>query len=205
MGSHDKRITMKTSALLFICIIASSLVGCDKFAPASTALPPKVPLNPPPKEISATDQTLIAEINTMMDTIGNLQRRVTILEPGPAYVDTSELAYSIAKTPFGTFTVVARAVTPFLDGFKVKLQIGNLTAANFNGAKLTVAWGPPFDEKNPNAYAEGQKEKAFELTNRFPAGSSVDVEVALTPAKPVDVKNIIVGIELNQISMPIRR
>jgi hypothetical protein len=133
-----------------------------------------------------------------------LQFKVDALESGDASVSTEDQGYGVAKTNFGAFTVSTRSVTPYLDGFKVKLRIGNLTSANFNGAKISVSWGPPFDEKNPSEFLKNQKKKDFSLTNQFVSGAFTDVDIALTPAKPQDVKSFWVGIQLDQLSMRAR-
>jgi hypothetical protein len=133
-----------------------------------------------------------------------LQFRVDNLESGDASISTEEHAFGVAKTEFGSFTISTRAVTPYLDGFKVKLSIGNLTSADFNGARITVTWGPPFDKKNPSESFRKQQKKEFSVTNRLSSGAWTDLEVVLTPAKPEDVKTLSVGIKLNQLALRIR-
>ena len=81
---------------------------------------------------------------------------------------------------------------------------GQGQSANFNGAKLTVSWGPPFDDKNPGEYFKNQKKKEFSVTNQFSSGAFTDLEVALTPAKPEEVKTFSVGIKLDQLALRVR-
>ena len=95
-----------------------------------------------------------------------------------------------------------RGATPYLDGYKIKLRIGNLTNANFNGAKLNVGWGLPYSQNvNINTWSKSQKTKTFDLTNVIRSGSFTDMEVALTPAKPDEIKQFTVGIELNILAL----
>lgn len=148
-------------------------------------------------------QDISEKVHGLENDLQALKFRVDVLESGEASVTTEEEVYGIAKTKFGTFTVLARNVTPYLDGFKVKLRIGNLASANFNGAKISVAWGPSYDNKNPGEYYKNRKEKKFDVTDEFSSGSYTDVEVALTPAKPEEVKRLLVGIELNQLSLQV--
>lgn len=147
---------------------------------------------------------LSSEVRKLQMDLLKLQFRVDALESGDASVSAEEQGYGVAKTSFGAFTISTRSVTPYLDGFKIKLRIGNLTTANFNGAKLTVTWGPPYDEKSPGEFFKNQKKKEFSLTNQFVSGAFTDVEVALTPAKPEDVKSLSVGIQLDQLSLRAR-
>lgn len=181
------RRSSETSVLLLLAI--SVLTSCNQAPPAAQKSAPQ----PQPE--------LTDEFQTLRRDFFRLQFRVSALESQDASVSTEEQGYGIAKTNFGAFTVSTRAVTPYLDGFKVKLRIGNLTSAAFSGAKISVTWGPPFDEKNPEEYSKNRKTKEFSVTTRFPAGSFTDLEVALTPAKPGEVKTLSVGIQLDQLSL----
>ena len=91
-------------------------------------------------------------------------------------------------------------MSPYLDGFTAKLRIGNLTSANFNGVKVTASWGPPlaagFEE-----YLNKRKNKEVGLTTTLNAGTFADISVALTPAKPEEVKEFDVGLKLDQLSL----
>lgn len=134
-----------------------------------------------------------------------LEGRVSDLESGSAAISTEDEGYSIAKTNFGGFTVSARAVTPYLDGFKVKLRFGNLSSADFEGATISVCWGSVGGLKI--RYCKSSKiarYKEFTVTNRFPAGTFTDVELAITPAKPEEVKNLSVGLQLDRIVLRVR-
>lgn len=160
--------------------------------------------SPPPAPSAPKVQNLSEEVRNLKTDLLKLQFRVDALESGDASVSTEEQGYGIAKTNFGAFTISTKAVTPYLDGFKVRLRIGNLTSADFNGAKVTVSWGPPFDEKNPDEYFKNQKKREFSLTNKFSSGAFTDLEVVLTPAKPEDVKTLSVGIQLDQLALRVR-
>jgi len=144
------------------------------------------------------------ELKKLRSDLFGLELRLSALESGDATVSTEEEGYDVAKTKFGPLTVSTRGATPYLDGFKVKLRIGNLTNAHFNGAKLNVGWGPPLIEKNFAEWIKNQKKKKIDLTTRFLSGAFTDIEIALTPAKAEDIKSITVGIELNQLSLRVR-
>jgi len=65
--------------------------------------------------------------------VRQLQSRIDRLEPDEqtANISTEENLYGLARTKYGTFTISAKVVTPYLDGFRVTLSIGNLTSADF--------------------------------------------------------------------------
>jgi hypothetical protein len=181
---------LRTTNLVFLTCIALS--GCNQ-GTQSPSVPPvqKVP-------------DLSREVSKLQHDFELLDLRVRSLESKEAIVSTEEQGYGIAKTNFGAFTVSVKTVTPYLDGFKVKLTIGNVTSADFNGAKLNVSWGPPFDTTNPIESIKKMKEKEFSITNKFSSGAFSDVEVALTPAKPDEVKTLNVGIQVDQLSLRVR-
>ena len=105
----------KTAILVFSGCLA--LAGCNQGTQSPSPAPstPKVP-------------DLSEDVGKLQIDLLKLQFRVDALESGDASVSSEEQGYGIANTNFGTFTVSTRAVTPYLDGFKVKLRIGNLTS-----------------------------------------------------------------------------
>lgn len=142
--------------------------------------------------------SLLATASKTAAEVSVLRTRLEGLTSGSATVSTERDEYGIARTPFGPFTVISRAVTPYLDGFRITLAIGNLTAATFQGAKLKVSWGPPFDSTN---FVKDRKERGFDVTTIFSPGAYAIVVVALTPASANEIKEIDVGITLNQMSL----
>ena len=133
-----------------------------------------------------------------------LESRIESLESGVATVSTEEQGYSIARTQFGPFTVSTRSATPYLDGYKIKLRFGNLTNADFSGAKLNLGWGPPIEGMEHDAWKSAQKQREVSVTNQFRSGSFTDLEVILTPAKPEEVRSFTVGLELNRLELRVR-
>lgn len=132
----------------------------------------------------------------------SVRRRLELLESDsrPAAVSTTDDSYDIAKTKFGPFIVSSGGATQYLDGFKVKLKIGNLTNAMFQGAKLTVWWGQP-DGDNPLESGQQIKRKEIRLTEDLLPGQSTFTDVTLTPAEPDEIKTVFVWIELGRIGL----
>jgi hypothetical protein len=142
-----------------------------------------------------------AEIDRLTDRVDRLLVRLSILESEAATVDTESQAFDIAKTPFGPFTISAKEITPFLDGYKVKLHIGNVTSARFVGARLKVGWGVPMGALPTREFLKAQKSKDIEVMHEFPPGAFTVVEVALTPAKADEVKELSVSLKLSQLQL----
>lgn len=116
---------------------------------------------------------------------------------------TEGAGYGVAKTPHGSVIITASGIQPYLDGYKVTLNIGNPSMISFSGSEIEVDWGLPWDTKD-KTLAEIEKTrrtKKFSVAKDFPAGFYTPIEVALTPAKPAEVKTIEVGIEWNRVSL----
>ena len=186
-------------SILALLISGVLVAGCNQGSTTPAATP-----NTSQQPTATPTSELTEQIKKLRSDLFILQFRVSALESGEATVSTEEEGYGVAKTKFGPLTISTRGATPYLDGFKVKLRIGNLTNANFNGAKLNVVWGPPFDEKNIEEWNKNQRKKEIDLTTRFLSGVFTDVEIALTPAKAEDIKSFTVGIELNQLSLRVQ-
>lgn len=111
--------------------------------------------------------------------------------------------YAIAKTPHGPFIVSIKKIEPYLDGYRVTLEIGNPTHVLMRGGDFQINWGIPWNTKGKN-FAEisaSQHNKKFSIPRDFPPGAYTAVDFALTPAKPEEVKSISVGITWNTISL----
>lgn len=181
---------MKTRMLLLLFALSVACTrapGTDREKESANPYEDMFPKPPP----------LTEQVSKLEARIALLESRIADLESSEATVTTEEEAYGIARTVFGPFTVVCVGVTPYLDGFKIKLAMGNLTAATFQGAKLRVTWGPPFDERNPERTL---KHRDINVTNTFSPGSVSITEIIVTPAKPDEIKSIGVGIELRTIA-----
>lgn len=179
------------------------LVGCDD---AST----KKQVAELAEKVKAADenqQKAVARIASLEKRVSDLtttQFRHTLelnrLKEGSAQVSSEDHKYGIVHTEHGIFTVFAGEPRPFLDGYKVRLEIGNLTNARFTGAKIHVWWSRPYDEKEPDKDLEA-KDKVFDVSNVFPPGAYTNVDVALTPAKAEAIKTLSVGLEFNSMSL----
>jgi len=141
------------------------------------------------------------EIKKLQTEVLLLRLQINGLKSSTATVRTDSKEYDIARTKFGPFIVSQRGLTEFLDGYKLRLALGNTTSVTFSGATLNLEWGPPYDEKEPAKWFNSRKKKEVQLTDTFRPGSYTIVEVVISPAKPDEVKEIEVGIDLNQLSL----
>jgi hypothetical protein len=149
---------------------------------------------------------VVAESLATLQAYGDgLRDRIEKLEAREASVSTETQTHSMARTKFGPFLFVCRGVTPYQDGYKVKLSVGNLTSATFRGARLNVEWGlprpHPMHLEEYQDYVESMKSKGFGVTTVFLPGRYTNIEIALTPAKAEEIKTIRIGIQFDEISL----
>lgn len=174
---------------LRIIVVAVGLVLLPQFVMAQSA-PKKTPRDSGGEEIKKLQSEVFL-----------LRLELQKLKSSTATVKTDSQVYDIARTKYGPIIVSQRGLTEFLDGYKLKLAIGNTTSVTFSGATLNLEWGPPFDEKDVSRWLEERKRKEIQLTDSFRPGTNTIVEVVISPAKPEEAREFEVGIEFNQLSL----
>jgi hypothetical protein len=118
--------------------------------------------------------------------------------------------YEDVATTAGHFLLSLETVEPYLDGFKVTLDIGNTSAAEYNGFKLNVQWAgtlPDYDDptfaKKADEWVKRTKTQTgdFPFLNALPPAAWTRVQLTLSPATPDDVKNIEIKMFVNSVSL----
>lgn len=73
--------------------------------------------------------------------IGELQIWQSSHDYTSIQLDPAQRGYGRVDANVGSFAVSLADVRPFADSVKVRLTVGNLSSATFNGAKLTLKYG----------------------------------------------------------------
>jgi Protein of unknown function (DUF3251) len=124
--------------------------------------------------------------------------------------DTAELSpgedgYSVARSNGLPFMIALRKVTPFADGQRILLHIGNPHNATYLTPKLTVRWGPrkaaSQSAEDLGAWVRSLRTKEERILTDLRPGSWNHVTVTLAPASNEEVGYIDVGIELSTVSL----
>lgn len=144
------------------------------------------------------------EISEMKNQINDIKKRLDLLvaavsqlEETNASINTEAGGYALVRTKFGSFAVTSDGYSQYIDGYKIKLKVGNLTSANFKDARLIVYW----DQQSASTGNSVKKNLIFYIPKELASGKYTDVEVILTPASLEDIKTIQVGLELNELSL----
>jgi hypothetical protein len=151
----------------------------------------------------ASDPSAVSELKSQMEL---LQRQIIDLQDQvstSAVVDPTTKSYSAINTRAGTLLVSVDKVEPYLDGFKIYLQIGNPMAVIYNGCELKVKYAKEFNEQDGwDKYEDWKKtvkEKQFQVTNQLLPGQWNNVDIVIASVKPDEMKHLEVFIETNNV------
>jgi len=92
--------------------------------------------------------------------------------------------FSTVETNNGRLLVHCEDVSPYLNGFKLKLQIGNPSTLTYLGIKLYTLGATPTD-----------------VSQDLVPGAWTNVNVVVAPATASDVSELLVKIETNKVSL----
>lgn len=116
---------------------------------------------------------------------GNNLRSLFESAAGIAYLTPGESGYSLIETDHGLLAISFRDISPYANGSRVTLRIGNTTNADLTGANAQIEWGPVDDSGTADNTKMSAKEVKFNDT--FNGGSWTDIQVVLDATPPSDV------------------
>jgi hypothetical protein len=90
----------------------------------------------------------VARHEESLDDHGDRLIYLEVRADNAAEVSATEGTFAIAKTEFGPISVSIKEAVPYVDGYRLRLQLGNLTSAELQRGLLKVAWGPPRSSNN---------------------------------------------------------
>ncbi|MGF6786977.1 hypothetical protein [Paraburkholderia sp. 35.1] len=192
-------------ALPLLC----TLVACNQTNQADVAAATKKI-----DELGSQVTSLSRQLEESKATIANLQGQVSILqittqgiwEASPFVIlDPTTRSYAVVKTNLGQLLVSVVDFSPYLNGYKLKLAIGNPSFVTYNGAKLTVRWGTSAKWETPGfdaaKWQQGLQSKETSVTNTLLPGAWNQVELVVAPASADQTGYLAVSISLDQVSL----
>src|SRR6185436_9025943 len=159
--------------MLSICILAL-LAACDN--PSGVA---STTTNEELERVSSEAVALRKELTQMMAELELLKRSVSrahaqIRLNAPRYkaeFDPSESSYQAVDSNLGRFAVSVEDVRQFADGVRIKLNLGNLSSATYNGATIKISYGPraPTDSngESADAWLNSLQEREVPVTTKL--------------------------------------
>ncbi|OPY81803.1 MAG: hypothetical protein A4E65_00992 [Syntrophorhabdus sp. PtaU1.Bin153] len=163
----SQRMVFATGLFALFCMV----LGCGRQTSTTAQSPVK-------------KEPLEQKVDRLQRELYVLKAQVDNLNNTPAYVDTVDKGYAIAQTEYGAFAVSCSTLSPYLDGYKVSVDVGNLTNAMLRGAKIRLHWGEDLS-----------KIKEFRVVNTFPPGRITKLELIMTPAKPEEIKTFAIAFD----------
>ena len=131
---------------------------------------------------------------TWLESIINRFKSITI--------DMNYKGFQRLDTDLGSFLVSVDGITPYLNGYKLNIAIGNPSMVEFNGFTLKMQWGKAFDPNGKVTSAdwkESLKSKEVKFTEHLKPGHWNKIDLALAPAKPEQLKYIEIEMEVNHV------
>ncbi len=163
-------------ALVHRCVVvlaSASLTACG------AGQDPRIP------ELEARIAALESKQKSLADdlTRTKFQQELEKLD-GVAFLTPDQKGYAAVKFDLGYLTVSLEDIKPYANGSKVRLHIGNLTAARVNGLKAKIGWGSTDKAGIPNNASAKSREVALEESLR--SGAWTSIELVLDGVPPAE-------------------
>lgn len=138
------------------------------------------------------------EITELKLKISNLQTELSSLQFENSWRESAtlyagETKYTLVEADVGTFATAMRSVQPYANGVRVRISMGNLTAAHINELSFVANYGSVDDKGLPQFSSAKEKEVTFD--RQIKSGSWNDTVIELPNISPekfgyVQLKNI---------------
>jgi hypothetical protein len=140
------------------------------------------------KEIEKSEKKNNERIGELEKLFDRLDSRVGTGNKDFILLDTATAnQFYPLRTNVGTIFVSLKNVTPYLDGYKMNLQIGNPFSITLEGLTINATWSGL------------SKAKTFETTKQIFPGKWNNVELILSPATANDVHYINVWMDVKRV------
>ena len=123
-------------------------------------------------------------------------------------LDPTQKSYQRLETENGALMVAFDSMEPYLDGYRVTLQIGNPSLLTYAGFEATTTWGPSWEGGQTNSntadithWQSLQHTNVVRLTDRLLPGTWNYVNLVIAPAKPDEIRNLELFIKTDSISL----
>ena len=192
------------SKFLIILLLATVTSGCNYF--------------------SHSGGEQIAKVQEFETKVTELEKKVTELEwdllstkleaekYNSANFDPAEgKGYQRLDTSSGTLLISLSDVRPYLDGVKVRLELGNIQSASYSGFVISSEYSkrypkyikdqPEQNKKNREEYESSKRKKEEKFTQLLKAGAWNTVEITLPDIKPNEFGNLELKVKMSTVRL----
>lgn len=130
--------------------------------------------------------------------IDDLQKNVITFDPANAE------GFQAINTGNGYFLFAIRDIKPYLDGYRIFLDVGNPNYATYNGIKLKAKWGKRFTYSDSILYDTWKNsllEKEVSITHDIKPGTWNKINFNISPVKIDEFGYLSLSVETNSISL----
>jgi hypothetical protein len=139
----------------------------------------------------------------------NIKASTEKIAPIMATVDATSKGFSMVRTEYGAFSVAIDDVVPFLDGYKIKLRVGNLLNATFSDLEITADWSDScFDADGSVEDFEPCAEKSrkmIELADDLEPGTTTKIEIAFEKMSAEQLAALRIGLDAGTMALKVAR
>jgi hypothetical protein len=161
-----------------------------------------------PSAVSDALRKQQAEIEKLTKEVSTLRFRLSMVgtEHDSAEFDPTNSQFQRIDSDLGIFFVSVQDVKPFGDGVRVRLHIGNPTAASYAGLKLQISYGArsPKEDEDAKAWESWYstiKEKEESITSTIASGSWNPNYVTLPAIVPERFGYLRISLNADQLSL----
>ena len=124
-------------------------------------------------------------------------------------LDLTQRSYQRLDTDTGFFLVSVEEALPYLNGYKIRLSVGNPSYATYKDYKLTVKWNKTYDwgKYTQASYDEWNKaiqEKEISFPDSLQPGAWNSVDLILAPVSPDQLGYLMLSMSTATVSLHTR-
>jgi|WetSurMetagenome_2_1015567.scaffolds.fasta_scaffold299131_2 hypothetical protein len=111
--------------------------------------------------------------------------------------------YQKLNSTTGTFLVSLLDIQPYLDWYKLIINIGNPSSADYRGLKCHVKWGPAWNDKidSYESWTSKIKEKDISFAEELTSGYWNKINLVLSPATSNDLGYVELSITTDAVRL----
>lgn len=149
----------------------------------------------------------ILELERKVENLQSVVKVHSELIPAGNILDASSSAYSVVHTNHGPLVVAVDNAKEYLDGYKLKLKVGNLTAGVLTKVKISLTWGPspsdPGFPDTPSGVEQAYKRHDYDVREELLPGTFNTVEILVSPAKVNELKWIAIKVVVGGVRLKV--
>lgn len=123
-----------------------------------------------------------------------------------AVLDLSSRAYERIDTDSGTFFISVKDASPYVDGYRIKVCIGNPYDGAYNGFKLKVTWNVALTKIKDlgwDKWKENERTKEASYTDVLQPGTWTTIDLLLPATAPDQLGYVTLVMETDTIALRI--